>query len=693
MQRTIALWPILADGRCGCGDEQCRAAGKHPDITGVERPGAGSGIETGGGLLVVDIDCKKGVDGYASLDGRDMPDTYAVKTPTGGAHLYYSYDPEIHVGNRVGVLPGVDIRADGGMVVAAGSPHACGGVYQVAHPGPVAPCPEWLLALARTPVVDVEVPVPLALDDPTFAEMVERCVRELEAIPPVADGPGGHNTMFVAAQIPVRKYRLPLDMSEQLLLEHYVPRGAGHDGGGEWTPKEIHHKVQQAALRGGRAIGTHDWLSKLTNALVGEKDEQGYSFEVGQPHNTAAQKISLSNVLNILLTHEAWRGVWRYDEFSDKKIAINPPMKLDAETIGLTDVDITRVINWFEIHGYSPSRDNVIAAIETAQKANAFHSVRDYLDALPEPTTYHLENLAATIYGDTSLWAQKFLKNTLVQAVRRIRNPGCPCDYTIVLVGGQGVGKTKSVSALFGHDFTNESLPSLQDEIRACQALRGSWAIVVDELHAIRNHAATEAVKTFLTRRVDQYIPKYGRNPIRIPRSCIFFGTTNEVEFLHDKTGNRRFLPISIKKTIDREWIEAHRDEIWAEANALAATDFRAYFTPEEDALIDEETRCFFEEKDAWYKQTFDFVTREYKAGKRLVTVEEVYLKLEPNAAHHDMRGIKRIVGCLKQAGCIQRRIGRKKIRIWELPDLSGEEMPELSEAERTLDAAKKLAN
>lgn len=81
-------------------------------------------IVTGAGVVVVDVDAKNGVDGYATLKELEkqhgpLPSTDQVKTPSGGTHLYYKY-PETHIiKNSVSKLgAGIDIRAEGGYVVA-----------------------------------------------------------------------------------------------------------------------------------------------------------------------------------------------------------------------------------------------------------------------------------------------------------------------------------------------------------------------------------------------------------------------------------------------------------------------------------------------------------------------------------------------------------------------------------------------
>ncbi|MCX5784572.1 MAG: phage/plasmid primase, P4 family [Elusimicrobia bacterium] len=87
-------------------------------------PDANIGLATGvvSGIAAVDIDVKKGAKGRESAAGLNggLPPTLKVLTPSGGWHLYYVC-PEGGLRSRNGLLPGVDLKADGGYVVAPGS--------------------------------------------------------------------------------------------------------------------------------------------------------------------------------------------------------------------------------------------------------------------------------------------------------------------------------------------------------------------------------------------------------------------------------------------------------------------------------------------------------------------------------------------------------------------------------------------
>lgn len=82
-------------------------------------PGCDWGVKTGDGLVVLDFDVKSGgMETYQGIKDS-LPETFTVKTKNGGLHLYYQTNKAVR--NKVGLLPGMDVRADGGYVIAAGS--------------------------------------------------------------------------------------------------------------------------------------------------------------------------------------------------------------------------------------------------------------------------------------------------------------------------------------------------------------------------------------------------------------------------------------------------------------------------------------------------------------------------------------------------------------------------------------------
>lgn len=120
-------------------------------------PDAGVGVVTGAvsGLVVLDIDPAHGARHSLPRLEREhgpLPRTVEAVSGGGGRHLYFRH-PGGRVRNRVGLAAGVDLRGDGGFVVAPPSAHASGARYAwVAGRNPeqvdLAPLPGWLLEAA-----------------------------------------------------------------------------------------------------------------------------------------------------------------------------------------------------------------------------------------------------------------------------------------------------------------------------------------------------------------------------------------------------------------------------------------------------------------------------------------------------------------------------------------------------------------
>ena len=93
----------------------------------------------------------------------------------------------------------------------------------------------------------------------------------------------------------------------------------------------------------------------------------------------------------------------------------------------------------------------------------------------------------------------------------------------------------------------------------ASDYIRGKLGIELSEL-AFQRKADEEAQKAFISQQEERFQPAYGREEIRYPRQCVFWGTTNRTDYLADDSGNWRFLPVKTK-TINIAALRQNRDK------------------------------------------------------------------------------------------------------------------------------------
>jgi Bifunctional DNA primase/polymerase, N-terminal len=148
-------------------------------------PDAGIGIPTGAvnGIIVVETDtvAGHGIDGSNSLAQLEtkhgaLPDTLQAISPSGSVHRYFK-----HPGASIKIISsaselgaGIDVRGDGGMVIAPPTARPDVGVYRWINRNPIAEPPAWLIELTK----DKQPPPPKRL---SIRERAQAAVRQWEA--------------------------------------------------------------------------------------------------------------------------------------------------------------------------------------------------------------------------------------------------------------------------------------------------------------------------------------------------------------------------------------------------------------------------------------------------------------------------------------------------------------------------------
>lgn len=243
-----------------------------------------------------------------------------------------------------------------------------------------------------------------------------------------------------------------------------------------------------------------------------------------------------------------------------------------------------------------------------AARKRSFHPVRQFLESVKWDGVPRAETLLITYMGaEDTPYVRTVTRKMLAAAVARIMRPGCKFDYTLILVGKQGIGKSWLFRKL-GKGWFTDSLTNLGSK-ESAEQLRGRWIVELAELSAMRR-ADVEETKRFLTAQEDHYRPSYGRVAETYPRTCIFTGTANNRDFLKDPTGSRRFWPVEVsdeRRTLGiADLTEGIVDQIWAEVMTFWETE--PLFLDDEMAKIANEEREAFTEVDPLVGRIAEFL-------------------------------------------------------------------------------------
>jgi len=296
---------------------------------------------------------------------------------------------------------------------------------------------------------------------------------------------------------------------------------------------------------------TADWLSGL------ELDGNGN------------YKKTINNLVMILRNDPMLKGKIVTDEFFGcGMVTGGVPWDPDSGRRRWVDRDDDGARWYFETRYNIPSRDKIESALSIVGGEHHVNAVRDYLMSLEWDGTRRVDYLLPDYLGaEDTPYTRAVMRKSLAAAVSRAVEGGTKYDCMPILAGPQGIGKSTFL-ALLGRDWFSDSLTSFEGK-DAAELIQGVWIVEVGELTAMTRQE-TNAVKQFLSKRADIYRAAYGRRTEEHLRRCVFFGTSNDSEFLKDITGNRRFWPVDVgvHKPTRNVWEEmpSEVDQIWAEA-------------------------------------------------------------------------------------------------------------------------------
>jgi len=280
-------------------------------------------------------------------------------------------------------------------------------------------------------------------------------------------------------------------------------------------------------------------------------------------------KPTIDNFLKLITDHYGKK--LRFNEMTGKPEIYDWRKK---EWCEWTDTQESGMRAYFEKTYSMYSQNKMQDALKIFFNNNRVNPLRDILDNLVWDGKPRVEHFLHDIMkAEDNEYVRECSRLIFAGGIHRAYRPGCKFDDMIVLIGDQGGGKSTIVRWLNIEDQFYQEIKTINGK-EGIEAIRGVWIGEVAELMAMTRVKEAEAVKAYITSQKDSYRPPYEKNVQTIPRRCVFIGTTNNPQFLTDKTGNRRFYPVQCHadgyKLLDNEeMIRGYIRQAWAEAVQL----------------------------------------------------------------------------------------------------------------------------
>lgn len=504
-------------------------------------PWANVGIVTGqpsGGVFAIDLDvhdpAHSGIETLRDWEAvhGELPETWEQVTGSGGRQLFYRSSRRVR--NSANGELGVDIRGDGGFVVAPPSIHPSGEPY------------EWSVSPDDCEIADAN---DLVWE---FVEYARPSSTAGEGSKPPFELPGE-----IAANRNDTLFRYASSLREKGLDEASIRVLVIDANERLCRPPLPVAEIDRTIMR---TVSRYEPGNELRRA--GERCGDGGELDKAE----RLKNVTSLEVCRMMLDDPDISAGIKYDVIDGRPWKVAPlPWSREPEPRPVTDGDVASMYGLMEYGRGIRSMAQFKTAFEQFQMMpeQRFNPIEDVLEDLPsvecawdadghpsetctvdgeETMAFSGRLMSLLLEAELTEYTREVELLMLRQLVARALHPGCKADSMVVLAGAQGIGKSTFARELALADrFFLDGMSKFDEEHK--RRLVGKLVVEVSELEAF-NHSDMSSIKQAITAQRDNIRMPYREFAADYPRTCIFIGTTNEGAFLTDTTGNRRFLPV-----------------------------------------------------------------------------------------------------------------------------------------------------
>ncbi|MGT2928129.1 virulence-associated E family protein [Streptococcus danieliae] len=236
------------------------------------------------------------------------------------------------------------------------------------------------------------------------------------------------------------------------------------------------------------------------------------------------------------------------------------------------------------------SNQAMLDGMETFFSERSYNPVLEYMETAAEnwDGKNRIERMLQVYLGaEDNPLISKIAQMWLVGAVAKVYDPYIKFDYVLDLVGGQGVGKTSLLQKLGGAWYT-DSVTDFANKDNYDIMLKS--LIVNDDEMVATNRMTFAETKAFISKTSLRYRKPYMKRTEEFAKNFVLARTTNQKEYLKDKTGERRFLPVMAdggrQKKHPMEIEPDTIEQIWGEAVTIYKSGVDLMFDDETEAEL-----------------------------------------------------------------------------------------------------------
>ncbi len=635
--RMVPLFGLLEDGKtCACkkGAECGKSSGKHPiygswasrataELAEVEdelrKPSRNIGLAMGAGLVAIDVDGEDGLRSLKRMLGEhpgEWPDGPVAETGSGWLHFLFATQEVFK--NSVKIVDGIDVRSEGGQIVACPSLHRSGRRYR------------WM---PQDPD-NQDGPSSFDLEVPQLPEWLAEILRGTA--------------------------RLEFDISGW--LKDQAPAVQGESG--SKVLMRVTHKLVRAGMcrtleRYYRVIAP--WNARCEPPWSDAELERAFDNAFSKFKTEASVELPMDKNGQVICGRTHVDQIVRQDPRYEGQFRFNTRlMKPEFQDGALTATERTRIeveiCNRYRLRSVNPLwlRESILAYAEES----SYDPVAEYLRGLEWDGTKRIAQVPER-YLKTAMSpinAAMFYR-WMVGAARRALEPGCKMDNVLILYSPEQGWNKSSFFYELARGWHIDSRVDLTDKDAYLQ-LHKSWILEWSELSSIAR-MENEAIKAFISSREDNFRPPYGEAVVTKPRASVIVGTTNKKQMLSDPTGSRRYWILEMLAPADLLGIVAVRDQLWAEAVAAVKAGEQHWLTKLEDAAR-KEAATDFRSVDTIYKATCDALEHwgDQISWSQLCAMVDV-------ETHPGPRIRDSICQALEERDYVNKRVLVDKKRVW----------------------------